>query len=153
MNHVSKQCGLREVQSYGLSRVVPPDQRYSTIAVKVQSIRRCSDMVPTVKKPYATTITTTLSHLQFAAMIGICWRILEDLNESLRAKASGLILTGGPAPHSDLAFTIEVTETTSFRERRLMQHPKSKSSAMEECRLFALLNKTQAKSFRDRIRT
>jgi hypothetical protein len=94
----------------------PPDYN---LAVGLQPKVRSWDFMPTaVSRPFA---TTTISHLiEMVAVLGMYWKLFDQMNWNLRAEGNGFIVTSTQVSGLGLMVTFSVTGKSFFEENRLI---------------------------------
>ena len=119
----SRQWDLRRARTPRGRNYPPP---VYTLSVGIQSKRRSWDFMPdSVTKPYA---TTTLEHLvEMTAMLGMSWKVFEDLRWNLRAEGNGILLLSYVLSGLGLMVTFSITGKSSFEKTRMIPSSDVKS--------------------------
>jgi hypothetical protein len=89
------------------------------IAVGLQSKTRSWDFIPSsITKPYA---TTAICHLvEMMAMLGIYWKVFDQINWNLRAEGNGYILTSTSVHGLGVMVAFAVTGNSEFTNKRVI---------------------------------
>ena len=89
------------------------------IAVGLQSKTRSWDFIPSsITKPYA---TSAICHLvEMMAMLGLYWKVFDQILWNLRAEGNGFILTSTSVHGLGVMVVFAVTRTSSFKENRVI---------------------------------
>ncbi|KAG9232073.1 hypothetical protein BJ875DRAFT_96297 [Amylocarpus encephaloides] len=95
-----------------------PDPGYQ-IAVGLQSKTRSWDFIPSsITKPYA---TTAICHLvEMMAMLGVHWKVFDQIMWNLRAEGNGYILTSTSVHGLGVMVVFAVTGKSNFTSRRVI---------------------------------
>jgi len=97
-------------------RITPPEYK---LAVGLQSKTRSWDFMPAaVTKPYA---TSAVCHLvEMMAMLGIYWKVFDQIQWSLRAEGNGFILTSTMVDGLGVMVVFAITGKSRFLENRVI---------------------------------
>ncbi|EPE31662.1 hypothetical protein GLAREA_12418 [Glarea lozoyensis ATCC 20868] len=89
------------------------------IAVGLQSKTRSWDFIPSsITKPYA---TTAICHMvEMMAMLGVYWKVFDQIMWNLRAEGNGYILTSTSVHGLGVMVVFAVTGKSNFTERRVI---------------------------------
>jgi hypothetical protein len=104
-------------------RITPRTIKYRvpeyTICHSIQKMTRSYDfMPPALTKPYA---TTNISHLvEMTAMLGMYWKVFDEIRGNLRAEGNGYILTSTTVHGLGLVATFSVVGVSRFTENRVV---------------------------------
>lgn len=96
--------------------IPPPDYQ---IAVGLQNKTRSWDFIPSsITKPYA---TTAVCHLvEMMAMLGVHWKVFDQIMWNLRAEGNGYILTSTTVHGLGVMVVFAVTGKSNFEEGRVI---------------------------------
>jgi len=90
----------------------------SSLAVAIQSLKRCFDKHPALKKPYA---TTAICHIvELAAVLGIYWKEFNHVNNKYRAEGNGYSLSGYSMSEFGIVFAFEKSGWSRFKKNRVV---------------------------------
>ncbi|KAH8805699.1 hypothetical protein F5884DRAFT_456083 [Xylogone sp. PMI_703] len=108
-----------DAKNHTTARGLVYDPPKYTVAVGLQPKKRSWDFMPdSVTKPYA---TTTISHLiEMVAMLGMHWKLFDQLAWNVRAEGNGFIVTSTAVPGLGLMVNFSITGRSNFEDNRVI---------------------------------